>query len=323
MSSIESPLTNYRLRLMVAALVVLTAIVGDIARMFFQLDSVFEDVFSEAGADYADAVFTALVTATVIALVLHWLVFRPLDDFRGVIERRKAGARGLRLQWRRPSDELGNLGHAYDEMVETIESQREALDVARINTIKALAAAIDAKDRYTRNHSDRVAHYAAELGRQLGWDPDRVEKIRLAGLVHDIGKIAVPDAVLLKPGRLTDDEFEQIKQHCAEGQRIMQQAGMRELAAWIRGHHERWDGGGYPDGLPGGLVPIEARVLALADSFEAMTSNRSYRKGMSITDALTEVNRCAGTQFDPSLIPVFEGLFEPGGELIELQQPVA
>jgi len=175
-----------------------------------------------------------------------------------------------------------------------------------LGVLQALTAAIDAKDRYTCGHSERVATLAVELGRRVGLSEEEVERLRISGLVHDIGKIGVPEAVLTKPGRLTDDEFDQIKQHPEIGVRILRD--LPQLADVLPGvlhHHERWDGNGYPHGLSGEGIPLFARLLALADSFDAMSSSRTYRSAMPRTAVLEEVQACAGTQFDPALAREF------------------
>ena len=175
-----------------------------------------------------------------------------------------------------------------------------------LGVLQALTAAIDAKDRYTCGHSERVATLAVELGRRVGLSEEEVERLRISGLVHDIGKIGVPEAVLTKPGQLTDDEFDQIKQHPEIGVRILRD--LPQLADVLPGvlhHHERWDGNGYPHGLSGEGIPLFARLLALADSFDAMSSSRTYRSAMPRTAVLEEVQACAGTQFDPALAREF------------------
>jgi len=176
-------------------------------------------------------------------------------------------------------------------------------------TIQALAAAVDAKDPYTQGHSQRVADYAVSLARRAGMAGDELALVRMAGTLHDVGKIGVPDAILKKPGRLDAEERRTMETHPALGEVIVRKAPKLAAALpGVRSHHERWDGGGYPDGLSGEQVPFLARILALADTFDAMTSDRPYRKGMSWEDALAEVTRGAGTQFDPDLAPLFVGL---------------
>ena len=173
-------------------------------------------------------------------------------------------------------------------------------------TVRAMAAAIDAKDPYTRGHSDRVSWLCGELARAMGRDPQAVEAARVCGQVHDVGKIGVPEAVLVKPGRLTDEEFELIKQHPAIGYRILHDIpGMRDLLGGVRHHHEKWDGTGYPDGLQGDSIPDLGRLVAVADSFDAMRSARAYRDGRPGDEVLEEIQRCSGSQFDPEMAEAF------------------
>jgi HD-GYP domain-containing protein (c-di-GMP phosphodiesterase class II) len=178
-----------------------------------------------------------------------------------------------------------------------------------LGTLRALTASIDAKDRYTRGHSERVGLMASKMAAALGMDRAAIEEYRIAGIVHDVGKIGVPEAVLTKPGRLTEEEFAQIKLHPGIGHHILRD--IPRLASVLPGvlwHHERWDGRGYPDGLRGDKIPLLARVLALADTFDAMSSNRSYRPALPRPKVLEEILRNGGTQFDPQLAPQFVNL---------------
>ncbi len=198
----------------------------------------------------------------------------------------------------------------------------EDMSAMFMGTLHALTASIDAKDRYTRGHSERVAMLSRQLAEAAGLEPAMVERIYLAGLVHDVGKIGVPERVLCKPGRLTDAEFEQIKSHPEIGGRILQDIRqMKDLIPGVLHHHERWDGRGYPTGLAGTDIPLFGRVICLADSFDAMSSTRTYRASMSHEKVLAEVRRCAGTQFDPELTEVFLRLeFGPYLSLVEKHQ---
>lgn len=173
-------------------------------------------------------------------------------------------------------------------------------------TIQALAAAVDAKDTYTQGHSQRVARYAAELAAYVGLSKADVDLVFTAGSLHDVGKIGVPDAILKKAGRLTDEERAVMETHPVLGEVIVRKAP--QLAATlpgVRNHHERWDGKGYPDGLAGENIPLIARILAVADTFDAMTSDRPYREGMAWEVALEEIAKGAGTQLDPVLARAF------------------
>ncbi len=191
----------------------------------------------------------------------------------------------------------GFLG-AFLDNVAVYEEQRQMF----LGTVHALTAAIDAKDRYTRGHSERVAHLSARLAEATGMNAEQVHRVWIAGLVHDVGKIGVPEAVLSKQGRLTDEEFAQIKRHPEIGHHILKD--IRPLSDVLPGvlyHHEKYDGRGYPTKLVGQQIPLLARIIALADTFDAMSSTRSYRPAMPREKVLEEIRRCAGSQFDPGL----------------------
>lgn len=178
-----------------------------------------------------------------------------------------------------------------------------------LGLLRALTASIDAKDPYTCGHSERVAELSADLARAAGMSEAQVERVRIAGLVHDIGKIGVPEAVLRKPGRLTDEEFGMMKQHPEIGYRILRDIPqLEDVLPGVLHHHERFDGKGYPHGLSGDRTPLMARIIALADSFDAMSSNRTYRSALNRQSVLAEIEKCAGTQFDPQLAHLFLGL---------------
>src|SRR5215218_2475250 len=193
----------------------------------------------------------------------------------------------------------------YSSFVDAPLSLQEEAERARTaglaNTVYALARAVDLKDGYTHQHSARVAQYAAVLARELGMSEEEIEQIRTAGILHDVGKVGVADAVLLKPARLTEDEFLEMQRHSTLGRDIVQGAGMPEIAEWVLYLHERWDGRGYPHKLEGEDIPLASRVLGVADAFEAMTSSRLYRRGMAVETALEELETSAGQQFDPTV----------------------
>lgn len=175
-----------------------------------------------------------------------------------------------------------------------------------LGTVRALVAAIDAKDTYTRGHSERVAWLGRELGSAVGLPKEQLDSLHLCGLVHDIGKIGIPESILRKPSRLTEEEFDIIKTHPEMGCRIL--GGVQQLAGLLEGvrsHHERWDGNGYPDGLAGDATPLFGRLLAVVDAFDAMRSARAYRGSLEIGHVVQEVRDGAGTQFDPELAAAF------------------
>jgi putative nucleotidyltransferase with HDIG domain len=176
--------------------------------------------------------------------------------------------------------------------------------------LSTLSRAIEARDPYTRGHSTRVTALAEAVARRLGWGEERLASLRVGGPLHDIGKLAVSGEVLRKEGRLDDDELAQIREHPKVGAKILLRiAALREAIPYVLYHHERWDGTGYPSGRAGEEIPVEARVLAVADAFDAMTSDRPYRRALTHEEALEEVERCAGTQFDPEIARVFLEVF--------------
>lgn len=178
-------------------------------------------------------------------------------------------------------------------------------------TIKSIAHALDAKDEYTHGHSMRVTLYSLALAKKLDLPENLLEEIETAGLLHDIGKIAIPEKILLKPGKLTPEEYEIIKTHPELGKKFV--GGIEKLnliSNWLKFHHEQYDGSGYPDGLKGEQIPISSRIIAIADTYDAMTSNRAYRPALSHQFALEEIIRCSGTQFDPNLAEIFVSIGE-------------
>jgi diguanylate cyclase (GGDEF)-like protein/putative nucleotidyltransferase with HDIG domain len=166
----------------------------------------------------------------------------------------------------------------------------------------ALARAVDAKDSYTQSHSEMVSTICVLVADELGLAPDRVAKLRMAGLLHDVGQIGTPDRILQKPAKLSDDEYAVIQQHPVKGAEIARAAGLEEESEWILHHHERIDGDGYPDGLAGEVIPLESRIILVADAYEALIADRPYRRGRPAAEALEEIERHAGTQFDPHCV---------------------
>jgi diguanylate cyclase (GGDEF)-like protein len=188
---------------------------------------------------------------------------------------------------------------------------------------RALALAVDAKDSYTRSHSQTVSQLSGLIAAELGFDAAHLAQMRLAGLLHDVGKIGIPDAILNKPAKLTDDEYEQMKTHALLGYDIVFAADMPTEASWIRHHHERYDGRGYPDRIAGEHIPLESRIIFVADSFEAMTSDRPYRKAPGQQFAINELREHAGTQFDPQVVAALRRILKDPAEPALPEQPHA
>ncbi len=196
-----------------------------------------------------------------------------------------------------------------------VESNR-LLEQSALDAVESLNATVDAKDPYTAGHSQRVQRIAVALGEEFGLDRERLDVLRLAGLFHDIGKIGVPDAILTKPDRLTELEFEIVKRHPEDGARIVGRLHRLHAAVpAVLHHHERWDGNGYPHCLAGEEIPLEAAIVGLADAVDAMTTDRPYSCARTLDDATEEVVRNRGTQFAPAVVDAFVALVERVPEL--------
>jgi response regulator RpfG family c-di-GMP phosphodiesterase len=188
-----------------------------------------------------------------------------------------------------------------------VQEQAERIQDLFLKGVQMLARALEAKDTYTRGHSIRVSQYAVATARRLGFDDAKLDQIRLGGELHDIGKIGMRESVLHKPDRLTDDEFGQIKEHPALGEQMLSPLAhdAPSVLRCVRSHHERIDGRGFPDGLEGDAIPIEARIIAVADTFDAMTTRRPYRDPWTADETLEEMHRVSGTQLDGTVVDAF------------------
>jgi putative nucleotidyltransferase with HDIG domain len=164
---------------------------------------------------------------------------------------------------------------------------------------------VDPRDAYTGSHSERVSELAARIARRLGLDDPAIELTRLAASLHDLGKLAIPEEILRKPSALNESERLVLQRHPQIGHRMLESLGVEPVADWVLHHHERWDGDGYPNRLRGEEIPLGARIIFVADAYDAMTSERVYRDPLSPRDALEELERCSGTQFDPSIVDAF------------------
>lgn len=190
--------------------------------------------------------------------------------------------------------------------INEIDKKNKEIKRVTIQTITTIANIMDAKDEYTKGHSQRVAEYSAAIARELGYDEHKIDNIRCIGLLHDIGKVGIPDSILDKPEKLSEEEFDIMKQHVIIGGNILQDTNMiKGLDMGAKYHHERYDGSGYIEGLKGDEIPEVARIISLSDAYDAMTSNRVYRKRLSDEKVINEIMRCRGTQFDPKIVDVF------------------
>lgn len=204
------------------------------------------------------------------------------------------------------------------DMNTELEGANKKLEKAFLDIVETLRATVEAKDSYTRGHSDRVSAYAVLLGKYLNLSEKELEDLKIGGLFHDVGKIGIPDTILLKNGKLTDEEYAEIKKHPLIGFNIIGNSEMfKDIIPFVKYHHERYDGKGYPEGLSGESIPYMARIAAIADSFDAMSSRRVYRDSLSKEVVREEISKNSGTQFDPELVKVFLDIIDNHYDEIE------
>ncbi len=261
----------------------------------------------------------ALVLVGLVALLVARFLSQPVLD---LVEKVRSVAEG-RFKQRVPVRgvyELAQLSATFNAMSDSIEKSVERLRLAArenqelfINSVRTLAAAIDAKDPYTRGHSERVARYSVMIARHMELTPEEVRTVRLGALLHDIGKIGIDDRILRKPTALTAEEFEVMKTHPVKGAIIMGQIPqLKDVVPGIRHHHEKWAGGGYPEGLSGAGIPRIGRIIAVADTFDAMTTTRPYQKAMPLPYVIERIQNFAGRSFDPEVTGALEKAFRNG-----------
>ena len=256
----------------------------------------------------ATVAFGAFVLAALGSLWLAQTLTDPIDRLSGEIAMMTA-ARDLRrpLQPTGTSRELDSLAEAFNELVQGLTAAEADTRAAYLGAIRALAATLDARDPYTAGHSERVSALSVLIGRQMGLDAAELDVLRLGALLHDIGKIGLSDAILRKPGPLTAEEYDQLKRHPGQGARILRQVPfLAPHIPIVELHHERPDGRGYPFGLHADEIPIAARIVHVADAFDAITSARAYRPARGTTEAIAELRRCSGTEFDPRSVEALE-----------------
>ncbi|HEY0703235.1 MAG TPA: HD domain-containing phosphohydrolase [Candidatus Acidoferrales bacterium] len=266
---------------------------------------------------------TFVMGVTVVALLIGYLfavgITRPI---RGLVESVRAISRAefherVKVEG---AAEISELAETFNNMAGDIEQYVERLKQAAaenrelfLGSIRMLAAAIDEKDPYTRGHSGRVAKYSIIIGEYMNLDTEELDRLRISALLHDVGKIGVDDRVLKKPGKLTDEEFDLMKQHPTKGANIMRPvAQLKDMLPGIELHHERMDGAGYPHGLMGDQIPMMARIIAVADTFDAITTNRPYQTAMDIQFARDRIHSLAISKFDPQVVAALEASIEAG-----------
>ncbi len=269
-----------------------------------------------------------VVVTAIAAMVAGGLLARRITrPLRHLAEVTSAVARG-EYSRRVPAtskNELGQLAGNFNSMAtaveRTVESLRHALRENQellVDSIRALAAAIDAKNPYTRGHSERVSQYSVAIGKHIGLRQGEIRRLEIAALLHDVGKIGIEDGILLKPGVLTESEFATMRTHTLKGAAIVSPIKrLHEMLPGIRSHHENWNGGGYPDGLVGEEIPFMARIIAAADAFDAMTTHRPYQRAMRLESVLARIRELSGSRLDPRVVDALFAAIE-AGDLVPL-----
>ena len=287
-------------------------------KAFVSVSKMFKATIFWGGVALALAIGAALLFAAGIARPVRILAQKTREIAKGNYQQRVEV---------RTHNEIGELADTFNAMSTSIEKAIEDLKKAAhenhllfINSIRMLAAAIDAKDPYTRGHSERVARYSIAIGKNLNLPEKEMRNLRISALLHDVGKIGIDDRILRKPGALSDDEFEVMKGHPVKGAAIMSGVGqLNDCIPGMKYHHEKWSGGGYPDNLEGEAIPMQARIVAIADTFDAMTTNRPYQKAMELGYVVEKIRSFAGTRFDPRVVDAFAQAVKRGDIVIEEQ----
>jgi HD-GYP domain-containing protein (c-di-GMP phosphodiesterase class II) len=286
-------------------------------------------------ADMRRQTFWISLFASALTMCIGYLFAKrltePVRQLAAAAQRIAAGDFSQRLQIRSRT-ELGDLGSSFNLMTNQVEKfiadlQRAAEENRElfVGTVKSLAAAIDGKDPYTRGHSERVSRFSVAIAQRLGLSNDEIEKIRISALLHDVGKIGIDDKILKKPSALTDEEFEIMKKHPQKGFKIMSHIpAMKEFLPGMYMHHEMINGQGYPQGLKEEEIPVMARIVAVADTFDAMTTDRPYQQAMKFEDAIARIESFVGTRYDALVVNAFveacrEGQVRPGS--VRLKKP--
>jgi putative nucleotidyltransferase with HDIG domain len=264
-------------------------------------------------------VFFAIILMMGISgsVVLSSLVTKPIQELSAGVDDLKGGRKYRRLKIY-SKDEFGRLTTSFNEMMVVIDEQSSKinkyskdLEDAYVSTVRVLAAAIDARDPYTHGHSLRVSMSSLQLGKEIGLNNASLEELEVACLFHDIGKIKTPDAILRKKDKLTVQEYKEMMRHTEYGADILSKApSLQKYIPPVRHHHEWFNGKGYPDGLKGDAIPLFAAIIAITDTYDAMTSNRPYRGAISEMETLEELLKCAGKQFNPDLVTTFTRIMD-------------
>jgi putative nucleotidyltransferase with HDIG domain len=271
----------------------------------------------------------ALLGALLLGVVFARRLSRPIAQLAESTRAVSEGQYGTRVEVTGTA-ELADLSENFNRMSESISTAVNNLKRAArenhelfINSIRALAAAIDAKDPYTRGHSERVARYSSLVAKEMGLPSEDVRRVRLSALLHDVGKIGIDDRIIRKPTALTEEEFEIMKSHPVKGAAIMDAIPeLHDVIPGMKHHHERWEGGGYPDGLAGEEIPLQARIVSVADTFDAMTTTRPYQRAMDLRFVFQRLRDLAGNRFDPKVVDALIRSYDKG-ELVPIAREEA
>lgn len=287
-------------------------------------------------ADMRRQTFWISLVASILTILVGFFFARkltqPVQQLAAGAHRIASGDFSQRIEVRSRT-ELGDLGQSFNLMTDQVERYIKDLQASVaenrelfLGTVKSLAAAIDGKDPYTRGHSERVSRFSIAIAQRLGLPDDEVEKIRISAVLHDVGKIGIDDVILKKPAALTDEEFEIMKQHPQKGYKIMSHIpAMKEFLPGMYMHHEMINGQGYPQGLKGDEIPLMARIVSVADTFDAMTTDRPYQQALKFEDAVERIKSFVGTRYDERVVAAFvaaceEGQIRPGS--VRLKKPI-
>jgi HD-GYP domain-containing protein (c-di-GMP phosphodiesterase class II) len=290
-------------------------------------------------ADMRRQTFWISLVASALAILIGFFfakkLTQPVQQLAAAAHRISSGDFSQRIEVR-DRTELGELGQSFNVMTDQVEHYIKDLQssVAEnrelfLGTVKSLAAAIDGKDPYTRGHSERVSRFSIAIAERLGLSDAEIEKIRISAVLHDVGKIGIDDVILKKPSALTDEEFEIMKKHPQKGFKIMSQIpAMKEFLPGMYMHHEMMNGKGYPQGLKGDEIPLMARIVSVADTFDAMTTDRPYQKALAFEDAVERIKSFVGTRYDEVVVAAFvaaceEGQIRPGSVRLKKRTPAA
>jgi HD-GYP domain-containing protein (c-di-GMP phosphodiesterase class II) len=252
----------------------------------------------------------ALALVLAVGAVVAGRITRPIRDLRDAALKVSGGNYAVQVSGG-VQNEVGVLAQTFNEMVTNLSKSKQDLLDAYDKTIEGWSRALDLRDHETEGHSRRVAEMAVRLGKQMGLTEEQLSQLYRGGLLHDIGKIAVPDSILLKKGKLTAQEMEQVRLHPQHAQMFMEQIEFLRPALDVPyAHHEKWDGSGYPRGLKATEIPLLARIFAIVDVWDALTSDRPYRAAMPMTEALDEIQDGSGNHFDPQIVDAFMAMLD-------------